>query len=1290
MADINKLFTDGDELGDDFIVKAQLRVPVRDFPHAVPAHLFHEARDRYSHHMVDLEEGITAILENARTVDKSFVLVVSSSGRSDLLIKAAGAGAAKGGSAAPKSGAPAKGATAPKAAGAKPAAPRNQNTGPGGTRKVVDRPGSRGGKFYRTKNGKIIYGNQPPPGHDESHEATDEEVAKHVQSQLSPSIFVGHSDEALEALRDSGVFDESDLATIEIVRNQLFKPELEDLGIDEKSVNAKTQIENVFGEKGQHMALHDWQRRFFVENIVASDPERYSEDDVMEMWDDLNKKYQQAVHDPGVQAALRQRAVDYEQAVNRYNYDIENSKDGTKPLWEDYIHGENSQDTALAAILAMRDLGVVFVPRKGQTKRRRSRSDTNGSTHLQGTMQPDTEYLNAITDSGEDVEGAHAKVNIERMNAAQLGAAYIAAIMASTRQPNGDFDTQDAWDDELRDKAHPSKAEKALRDQLTKVLNTTPTEVAHAMSRLHEIGSVVAASANKFNNGESVGLIKLFDESSATIKPKDVKKLREELVKEQAARDRALKAQENESFTMSSALKGGFWDKPIKKEDGSSIKPAPFTWQAQGINWIAETKRGIVAFDPGLGKTSTVIGAASRLFDEGKADRCILVLPPSVMGQWPEEIRTYAPGITPAQILDLSPYSLEERKLMLKSDLARNARFIILSSGTLTEPKEGIGGMEAEDEGMDNEFVDALNELENSMLVIDEMHTGGYKGGAEKLEDASVRHRLMAQLLKDREYAVGMTGTAMPNSPIDTYNLVNLINPGKVGTRDQWEGTLTNTIVDEETGRRTVANPDKLAELRQRLKPYVFVKEVDDEDVAPQLKEWLPPPPSQVRHEIKPDLRHGENGLNQRDYFMPGGGVDRIVDARLRIIEKKWRKKGKLEEGEKMSPQTAALIGRLLKVTLQRQASISPALIDPTYGIDSPAPKLDLAINEIKEHFNGGWGRNGEPVVVFASATSAFHLLQRRMRQAGIDTDNQVAVISQDTSQQDRQYIQQAVNEGKIKVVLIGTKSGGAGLNLQKAANHMIWLDNPWTPADKRQSIARVQRLQQKNMVRMTSMAMMGTYDPILEEKIANKQVLSDAILGDDATWEDDAQEKIKALLGGVSPDEYRRKTKKLYTEEHDRAFAEIAASMHSGEELASMLLADKNLTDVEVNKEARKHLGPHLTSEFDKAKDRKAWREKRSREQLGQRIIGVEALVTATKQEMDKNDPEVKAKLEKLKSRLQWLKKVDNTPPTQSVTRKDRADDERPQTVDEKDKRKPKLEIVKKKPAKKPAKGAK
>ena len=467
--------------------------------------------------------------------------------------------------------------------------------------------------------------------------------------------------------------------------------------------------------------------------------------------------------------------------------------------------------------------------------------------------------------------------------------------------------------------------------------------------------------------------------------------------------------------------------------------------------------------------------------------------------------------------------------------------------------------------------------------------------------------------------------------------------------------------------------------MRARLRPYVFVKEVDDEDVAPQLKEWLPPPPSQMRHELKPDLRHGENGLSQRDYFMPGGGVDRIVDARIRIIEKRWRKRGKLDEGEEMSPQTEALIRRLLKVHLQRQASISPAMIDPTYGVDAPAPKLDLAVNEIKEHFNGGWGRQGQPVVVFSALPSAFQLLQRRMRQAGIDTDNHVAVINQETSQKDRQYIQSAVNEGKIKILLIGFKSGGAGLNLQKAANHMIYLDNPWTPADKRQSIARVQRLQQKNIVRMTSMSMMGTYDPIIEEKIAAKQVLSDAILGDDNTWEDDAQEKIKALLGGVSPDEYRRKTRKMYTEEHDRNFAEIAASMHSGEDLASILLGDRNLTDVEVNKEARKQLGPHLTVEFDKAKDRKKWREQRAREQLGQRIAGVEALMKVMKQELDKNDPEVKEKLEKLKSRLQYLKKVDNTPSTQSVERKDRADDERPQTVDEKDKKKPKLGVVKK-----------
>lgn len=1203
--DLDDLFLNGVPLEEEhgFILKAQLKVPQPDFHHPVVKHLFLEMRDLFANNSRTMEEKIADVLSRARSIDKAFLVSIPFDRTpSDTLMKAVGRPT----STPPK----------PKAqpTGNKP--PSVQARAAGTPRQDPKAPGIRGGKFYRTKSGKIVYGTQPNPQMHE-REATDEEVAEHAQKQLNPSLFTLTDEKLLSTYMDSGVFTEDDVDMLMTLRNNIFAPALEAIGVDPKDVDAQTVIKNAFNQKGNHLKMLDWTKQVLMENLVD---EETTEADIEEFWNDMQEKYAKAGQDPKVQAQLKRAVIEHEQNINTYNYNIERTKEMSKDLLTQVVHGENQQDNALTNLFLMKEMGLMFVPKKGEVAKRASKKDTNGSLHLKGTMQPDTTYLDSISVDSDEKRGEKA-VNLSRMNEAQLAALYVADVMSTTRNPNGDFNTSDSWEKTKED----SPLVKALREKL----GTTDVAFKHTMDRLNEIGKDSADLANKFNNGELPGLNEFFtqdeDEGSNPLKEQKIQEVRQKIQEMHAEREAIMKSQEDESFALPKAMKGGFWDKPLP----NGKTPKPFSWQAKAVNWISTVKRGILGYDMGMGKTASVIAATTKLIDEGKIEGSILILPPVLMAQWPNEIQTYAPGIKPEEVLDLSPYSLEERKLMLKSDIARKAKFIIMSSGSLTDPKDAKAQGQ-EEEGVDNDFIEAINALPNRMVSVDEVHTGGYKTGAANPEDMGVRYRLMSQMLKDREYAIGMTGTPMPNSPIDTFNLTDLFAPGKVGSRDQWEGTLSNTVYDEETGQRTISNPDKLAELRDRLRPYVFVKEVSDDDVAPELKDWLPPPPTMARNPgveggvLKPSTKKGANGLSQEDYF--NGGIDRIADMRIGELNAQRERRGL----EPFAANAAQMIHRLIRVGLMRQAAISPALIDPSYGPDSPAPKLDMAMEQIKQHFNGGWGKNGEPVVVFGSTVKSFELLQRKLKQNGI-TPDQVGVISADASPEERAYIQDATNEGKIKVVMVGIKSGGAGLNLQKASNHMIFLDNPWTPADKRQAMTRVQRVQQKKNVLMTTFSMEGTYDPIIEEKLADKQTMSEALLGDDASWTTDADQKIRAMMGGISPGKRPK-----FTADHEKTFAEIAQGLKDD---GAELLKDKNLNDVGVNEEARKTLPENLRQEFDRAKDMKAWRQKRAEKTLNSRIKGLESLIETMKKELDPKHPETKQKLQDLTSRLQNLK---------------------------------------------------
>ena len=770
--DQNLLFLEGGvPLEEDFILKAQFILPVRDFAHPVASHIFSEMRDRYLRHLNSLEEGIAHVLERARDTEKALPLLIPAD--RGVLMKAGKPAAAKP-------------ASQSAGAGVKQKPPSVAARAAGQPRQDPKQPGLRGGKFYRTKTGRIVYGTQAPPGMD-AREATDAEIAEHTARVVSPTLFMGHDEKTMEAIYESGYFDNNQVDFIETLRQNLFIPTIESAGVTRENATVLTD--------GKQYPIAEWLRKTFVENLVD---EGNSENEVMEMWEDFQDKYTKAATDPTVQARLKIEAVEHEQVINWYNYNIEKSRDTSKPLYQDFIHGTNEKDNALSALLLARDLGVLFVPGKGEVEKRASKKDTNGSLHKKGTMQPDGNYLESLGTDEEDK-----MVNLTRMNEAQLTALYIAEVMDATSKSNGDFNIDDAWSGEKG----VSKGAQLIQGVLMDKLKTTPTEEKHVIDRINSLGKNVADMANKFNNGELAGFGQLFGEDEPVTK-EQAEKIRKDLEKEQNEREGILKAQEDESFNMPKAMKGGFWGTPQKiMKDGKeiTITPKPFPYQAQAVNWISKAKRGILAYDMGMGKTASVIAASCKLMDEGKINGSILLLPPVLMAQWPTEIQSYAPGTKPEEILDLSPYSLEERKLMLKSDLAKKAKFIVMSTGTLTDPKDAKTEGE-EDGGVDNEFISAINGLENRMMVVDEVHTGGYKTGAEKPEDMGVRYRLMSQLLKDREYAIGMTGTPMPNAPIDTYNLTDLFAKGKIGSRDQWEGTLNNTTYDEVTGKRTVTN----------------------------------------------------------------------------------------------------------------------------------------------------------------------------------------------------------------------------------------------------------------------------------------------------------------------------------------------------------------------------------------------------------------------------------------------------------------------------------------------------
>jgi len=71
-----------------------------------------------------------------------------------------------------------------------------------------------------------------------------------------------------------------------------------------------------------------------------------------------------------------------------------------------------------------------------------------------------------------------------------------------------------------------------------------------------------------------------------------------------------------------------------------------FRFQVQGVQWLLDHKRAILADDMGLGKTVQAIVAIRKLIRAGELSTVLVVCPRSLLSNWEDEIHKWAPELT--------------------------------------------------------------------------------------------------------------------------------------------------------------------------------------------------------------------------------------------------------------------------------------------------------------------------------------------------------------------------------------------------------------------------------------------------------------------------------------------------------------------------------------------------------------------------------------------------------------------------------------------------------------------
>ncbi len=436
-------------------------------------------------------------------------------------------------------------------------------------------------------------------------------------------------------------------------------------------------------------------------------------------------------------------------------------------------------------------------------------------------------------------------------------------------------------------------------------------------------------------------------------------------------------------------------------------------YQHEGFAWMSRLAHAglgaCLADDMGLGKTIQTLALLLRRAGDGPA---LVLAPTSVCGNWLAEAIKFAPALNPRL------YSEHDEAGRVALVGKAGPYDVIIASYAMAHGENSQLGTRAW-----------------GTLVLDE---------AQALKNAATqRARAVAGIAAG--FRLALSGTPVENRLADLWSIMNLINPGLLGTANQFNERFTGPI-----------EKDRDAATRQRLRRLVspFLLRRTKSQVLQDL-----PPRTEIIHRIEPS--------EQERSFLEA--LRRSASERVKDLDAK--------EGDASSFHVLAELTRL------RRAACDPRLVAPELGIvGAKAQAFEQIVRELVD--------GAHKALVFSQFTGFLKLLAERLDSGGIAYQ----YLDGATPAADRARRVQAFQRGEGEVFLISLKAGGFGLNLT-AADYVIIVDPWWNPAAEDQAMGRAHRIGQERPVTVYRLVTAGSIEERIVELHHDKRSLADGIL---------------------------------------------------------------------------------------------------------------------------------------------------------------------------------------------------
>lgn len=490
------------------------------------------------------------------------------------------------------------------------------------------------------------------------------------------------------------------------------------------------------------------------------------------------------------------------------------------------------------------------------------------------------------------------------------------------------------------------------------------------------------------------------------------------------------------------------------------FKTKPFDHQKIGFAYGIKNPAFLLGDEQGLGKTKQAIDiAVYRKQTEGLKKCLVIVGVNGLKHNWVDEIKThsnetgYILGARKTRTGKYKDGSIKDKADDLKNIDKIDSYFIIVNIESIRSKKKK--------KDKDGKKIPKAKQVEENPVLIEleKLVKRGIIGMAiidevHKVKNAQSQQGKAVHLIKT-PYKLAMTGTPLMNTPIDLYNILKWLGEEKGSF---WAFRNRYCIMGGYAGKEIVGYRN-MEELKARVSRVMLRrKKTDVLDLPAKTYTTdyveLPAKQQQLYREVELAIQRN---------------IDEII----------------------VSPNPLAQLTRL------RQATSHPALLSSKVNISG---KLDR-VKEILEEVTA----NGGKVVIYSNFEQVIRAIEPELRQY-----KPVTITGKVSAVERKIAIDQFQNDAKTKVVLGTIGALGTGFTLT-AANTVIFIDKPWTPAAAEQAEDRCHRIGTTGTINIITLVAKDTIDERIEEIIYKKRKLVEDLVDSSRI---EKQEMVKQLLG--------------------------------------------------------------------------------------------------------------------------------------------------------------------------------